>query len=90
MSMPRVGVGLPIVGPHASPDAIMTVAMAADENRMPCADPDEAARILAFLARLAAHDAALPPSPPLPDGAGTGPEGPREGTGTENGAPDPR
>jgi probable F420-dependent oxidoreductase len=30
MSMPRVGVGLPIVGPHAGPDAILTVASAAE------------------------------------------------------------
>jgi hypothetical protein len=36
--------------------------MAAEENRMPSADPEEA-RILAFLARLAEHDAALPPPP---------------------------
>ncbi len=68
---------------------LLTVEMAADENRLPCADPDEAARILAFLARLAGHDAALPPSPPPLDGAGIGPEGPRDGTGTEDGAPDP-
>ena len=40
---------------------LLTVAMAAEENRMPSADPDEAERILAFLARLAEHDAALPP-----------------------------
>jgi hypothetical protein len=40
---------------------LLTVAMAAEENRMPSADPDEAQRILAFLARLAEHDAALPP-----------------------------
>ena len=36
---------------------LLTVAMAVEENRMPCADPDEAERILAFLARLAEHDA---------------------------------
>ena len=52
---------------------LLTVAMAAEENRMPSADPDEAERILAFLARLAEHDAALPPPP---DGAGIGPEAP--------------
>ncbi len=52
---------------------LLTVAMAAEENRMPTADPDEAARILAFLARLAEHDAMLPPGP---DGAGFGPKGP--------------
>jgi hypothetical protein len=39
---------------------LLTVAMAADENRMPYADPDEEARILAFLARPAEHDATLP------------------------------
>ncbi len=49
---------------------LLTVTMAAEENRMPSADPDEAARILAFLARLAEHDAALPP--PAPDGSGSG------------------
>ena len=32
---------------------LLTVAMAAEENRMPCADPDEVERILGFLARLA-------------------------------------
>ncbi len=51
---------------------LLTVAMAADENRMPSADPDEAARILAFLARLAEHDAMLPPPP---DGSGAAPDG---------------
>ena len=50
---------------------LLTVAMAAEENRMPSADPEEAARILAFLARLAEHDAALPPPSP-PDGSGSG------------------
>jgi hypothetical protein len=40
---------------------LLTVAMAADENRMPSADPDEADRILAFLARLAQYDSVLPP-----------------------------
>jgi hypothetical protein len=48
---------------------LLTVEMAAEENRMPCADPDEVERILAFLARLAEHDAALPP---CPGGAGFG------------------
>ena len=52
---------------------LLTVAMAAEENRMPCADPDEVERILAFLARLAEHDAMLPP--PRPDGAGAAPKG---------------
>ena len=55
---------------------LLTVAMAAEENRMPSADPGEAARILAFLARLAEHDAALPP--PRPEAAGSGPEGPSD------------
>ena len=50
---------------------LLTVAMAADENRMPSADPDEAARILAFLARLAQYDGALPLGP---DGAAFGSE----------------
>ena len=54
---------------------LLTVAMAADENRMPSTDPDEEARILAFLARLAEHDAALPPPP---DGLGVRSEGPSE------------
>src|SRR3712207_6481249 len=40
---------------------LLTVAMAAEENRMPCTDPKEEARILAFLARLAEFDASLPP-----------------------------
>jgi hypothetical protein len=65
---------------------LLTVAMAADENRMPSADPEEARRILAFLARLAEHDAALPPPP---DGAGGGPERTPDGTGAEDGASDP-
>ena len=42
---------------------LLTVAMAADENRMPSADPNEAKRILRFLTRLAGHDPGLPPSP---------------------------
>lgn len=49
---------------------LLTVAMAAEENRMPSAEPDEAERILAFLGRLAEYDPALPPSP---GGAGTEP-----------------
>ena len=53
------------------PRVLLTVAMAADENRMPSADPDEAARILAFLARLAQYDGALPPGP---DGVAFGSE----------------
>jgi hypothetical protein len=64
---------------------LLTVAMAADENRMPSADPDEAARILGFLARLAEHDAALPP----PEGSGAGPEGPVDGDGAGDGGSDP-
>ena len=52
---------------------LLTVAMAAEENRMPCANPDEVERILDFLARLAEHDAALP----LPPGdSGVRPDGP--------------
>ena len=64
---------------------LLTVAMAADENRMPSADPEEAGRILAFLARLAEHDTALPP----PEGSGAGPEGLVAGGGAGNGASDP-
>jgi hypothetical protein len=45
---------------------LLTVAMAAEENRMPATDPDEAQRILAFLGRLAEYDAALPPAPEGP------------------------
>jgi hypothetical protein len=51
---------------------LLTVAMAADENLMPSADPDEVARILGFLARLAQYDPALLPGP---IDAGAGPEG---------------
>ena len=54
---------------------LLTVAMAAEENRMPSADPDEAERILAFLARLAEHDATLPPPP---DGSGLAPNRPSD------------
>ncbi len=70
---------------------LLTVAIAAEENRMASPDPEEAARILAFLARLAEHDASLPPSPPpRPEGSGAGPEGPVDGGGAEDdGAPDP-
>ncbi|MBD0274809.1 MAG: hypothetical protein ICV73_23140 [Acetobacteraceae bacterium] len=50
---------------------LLTVAMAAEENRLPSTDPDEEARILAFLARLAEHDAALPP--PTPGRSGSRP-----------------
>jgi len=48
---------------------LLTVAMAAEENRMPSPDADEVQRILAFLARLAEYDAVLPPC------AGVGPKG---------------
>jgi hypothetical protein len=65
---------------------LLTVAMAAEENRMLSADPDEAARVLAFPARLADHDAMLP-SPP--NGTGFGTEGPVDRAGAEDGAPDP-
>ena len=51
---------------------LLTVEMAADESRLPSADPDEAARILTFLARLAEHDAMLPPPPPGGSGSGSG------------------
>jgi hypothetical protein len=72
---------------------LLTVAMAADENRMPSADPEEAERILAFLARLAEHDAALPPSAPprrpSPDGPGAGSGWPVDGGAAGDGAPDP-
>ena len=67
---------------------LLTVAMAAEENRLPSADPDEEARILAFLARLAAHDATLPPSP-RPEGSVAGPEEPEGGDDMEDGAPAP-
>ena len=66
---------------------LLTVAMAAEENRMPCAHPDEDERILGFLARLAEHDAALPPPP---DGAGVRLGEPLDGTGAEDGAPAPQ
>ena len=56
---------------------LLTVAMAAEENRMPSADPDEAARILAFLARLAEQDAALPPGPSARTGQPLDEDGPR-------------
>ena len=39
---------------------LLTIEMASEENRMPCADPAETARILAFLTRLSRLDAALP------------------------------
>jgi hypothetical protein len=71
---------------------LLTVAMAADENRMPSVDPEEVGRILAFLDRLAAeHDATLPPppAPPRPEGSGAGPEGPVDG-GADDWALDPR
>ena len=63
---------------------LLTVAMAAEENRMPSADPDEVRRILAFLARLAEHDAGLPPPP---DGSGGGPKPTWDGIDAEGGAP---
>ncbi len=68
---------------------LLTVAMAADESRMPSADPDEEARILAFLARLAEHDAELspPPSPQRPADSGAGAEAPVVGGGPEDRAP---
>ena len=63
---------------------LLTVAMAAEENRMPSADPDEAARILGFLARLVEHDTGLPPPP---DGSGSGPACLSDGTDAWDGAP---
>jgi hypothetical protein len=63
---------------------LLTVAMAADENRMPSADPEEEARILAFLARLAGHDAALPTGS---DGPGGEPEAAPDGSDAGAGAP---
>ena len=63
---------------------LLTVAMAAEENRMPSADPDEAARILGFLARLAEHDTGLPPPP---DGSGSGPACMADGIDARDGAP---
>jgi hypothetical protein len=62
---------------------LLTVAIAADENRMPSADPDEERRILAFLARLAKHDAALPAL----DAADAGPEPPVGGPGAKDRGP---
>ncbi len=67
---------------------LLTVAMAAEENRMPSADPDEARRILRFLARLAEHDAGLPPPTDGPRGGGPGTT--RDGMGAGDGAPAPR
>lgn len=52
---------------------LLTVEMAAEENRMPSADPDEAERILTFLGRLAEYDPALPSDP---GGADARPQGP--------------
>jgi hypothetical protein len=62
---------------------LLTVAMAAEENRMPSADPEEEARILAFLARLAEHDAALPAL----DAADARPEPPVGGVGAQDSPP---
>ena len=42
---------------------LLTVAMAAEENRLPCTNPEEEQRILAFLRRLAAFDTLLPQDP---------------------------
>jgi hypothetical protein len=64
---------------------LLTVAMAAEENRMPSADPDEARRILRFLARLAGHDARLPPPRGGPRGGGPGST--RDGIDAGDGAP---
>jgi hypothetical protein len=40
---------------------LLAVEMAADQNLLPCTSPEEEERILAFLGRLAALDALLPP-----------------------------
>ena len=39
---------------------LLSMEMAADENRLPTADPEETTRILAFLVRLSRLDAGLP------------------------------
>ena len=64
---------------------LLTVEMAADENLLPFADPNEAARILAFLTRLAEHDTMLPPL--VRAARAPGSEGPPDGTGAEDRAP---
>jgi hypothetical protein len=48
----------------------LTVAIAADENRLPSGDARETARILTFLKRLVRHDAALPRRRKTGSGAG--------------------
>jgi hypothetical protein len=61
------------------------VAIATEQDLMPFADPDQEQRILAFLTRLAEHDAALPP----PLGAADAGHQPPE-DGGEDGMPDAR
>jgi hypothetical protein len=50
----------------------LAVEMAADDNLLACGGPEEEGRILAFLERLAAFDAMLPPEedPDRPGGSG--------------------
>jgi hypothetical protein len=42
---------------------LLAVEMAADQNLLPCTNPEEEERILAFLGRFAAFDSLLPPDP---------------------------
>jgi hypothetical protein len=51
---------------------LLAVEMAADDNLLACGGPEEEGRILAFLERLAAFDAVLPPEedPDRPGGSG--------------------
>ena len=42
---------------------LLAVEMAAEANRLPCVSVEEERRILAFLGRLVALDAVLPPDP---------------------------
>jgi len=62
--------GVPVVpdllrGLHAGDlgTILLAVEIAADANLLPWASPEEQERILAFLGRLAALDALLPPAP---------------------------
>jgi hypothetical protein len=42
---------------------LLAVEMAADANLLPCLSPEEEGRVMAFLKRLSAFDALLPPDP---------------------------
>ena len=42
---------------------LLAVEMAADANLLPCLSPEEEGRFVAFLKRLSAFDALLPPDP---------------------------